>query len=83
MTLFPFGIILYGVQAFISFVGIVGLTKWKQLSNPLRLFEVYILISVAIEVVESVMAEYNIRNLWVFHCSDFVELFFYSCLYVL
>ena len=83
MTLFPFGIILYGVQIFVCFVGIVGLRKWKQLSKPFRLFEVYILFSIAIEVVESVMANYNIRNLWVFHCSDFVELFLYSCLYVL
>jgi hypothetical protein len=83
MTLFPLGIILYCVQAFICFVGIVGLKKWKQLSKPLRLFEVYILFSIAIEVVESVMAEYNIRNLWVFHCFDIVELFLYSFIFFL
>ncbi len=83
MTLFPIGIILYGVQTFVCFVGIVGLRKWKQLSKPLRLFEVYILFTVAIEVVEGVLAEYNIRNLWVVHCFDFVELFLYSCLFFL
>jgi len=83
MTLFQIRIIAEIVIVFKLAVGLVGVRKWKQLTRPLRLLDVYILFGIAISIVEGVMAFNNIRNLWVIHLNRVVELFFYSCIYFL
>jgi hypothetical protein len=83
MTVLQARIIAEIVIVFKLAVGLVGVRKWKQLTKPLRLLDVYILFGIAISVVEGVMAFYNIRNLWVIHLNRVVELFFYSCIYFL
>jgi hypothetical protein len=82
MTVLQIGNIVFGtVQIFTCFVIIVGLRKWKQLSRPLRFFEVFIIFSLAVTIVEGILADYNIRNLWMQHWVSLFELSAYSYLY--
>jgi hypothetical protein len=83
MTVFQARIFVYITQVFILTVGIIGFWKWRQLTRPLRLLNVFILISFVILIAELVMGFYSIRNLWVIHLHRVVELFFYSYIYYL
>ena len=76
-------IIIGTVQVFTCFVIIVGLRKWKQLSRPLRFFEVFIIFGLAATITEGILANYNIRNLWMQHWVSLAELSVYSYLYFL
>ena len=81
MTLFQIRIITEIVIVFMLVVGIVGLRKWKQLPTPLRILDVYILFTVAHEIVKAIMSFYNIRTLWINHWFTVIELFLFSCIY--
>jgi hypothetical protein len=81
MPLFPALILVYITQVFTVVVGLVGLRKWKQLPTPLRILDLYILITVYFEVARGVMAFSNIRNLWINHWFTIIELFLFSCIY--
>ncbi|RPI01198.1 MAG: hypothetical protein EHM64_16095 [Ignavibacteriae bacterium] len=84
MTLLQIGKLVFViVEAFECVVGIVGLRRWKQLTPPLRLFEVFIWFSLVVVIIESIMANFNIRNLWMQHWYSLFELLAYSILYYL
>jgi hypothetical protein len=69
---------MYLTQAFTCLVGVIGLRKYGQLSAPLRVLELYILISVCIDIVKDVMMLYNIHTLWLSQCFSVVELFLFA-----
>jgi hypothetical protein len=62
-------------------VGIVGVRKWKQLPISLRILDLYILFTVAFEIVMDIMVHYNIRTIWAHHWFGVIELFFLSSIY--
>ncbi len=81
MTLFQIRIIFFIVQLFTLAVGIVGVRKWNELPTPLRILNLYILFDFTSDVITSIMASLNIRNLWVNHWFTVIELFLFSCIY--
>ena len=75
MTVLQIGHIIFDiVQVFAFFVIIVGARKWKMLSHPLRFFEVYISIGLAGTIMEGILADHNIRNLWMQHWVSLFDL---------
>jgi hypothetical protein len=58
---------------FVSFVGVVGLLRFRQLSRPLRYIEGYIIYSVASGWIEYVLGVYHIHNLWLFHFNTLIN----------
>jgi hypothetical protein len=82
MTVLQIGHIIFGtVQIFTCFVVIVGMRKWKKLSPPLRFFEVFLSLGLIVTFVEGLLADHNIRNLWMQHWVSLFELSAYSYLY--
>jgi hypothetical protein len=73
-----FNIAMYLTQAFVCFVGIVGMRKYKQLGTASRVLELYILLSVGIDIVKDVMMVYNVHTLWVSQCFSVVELLLFA-----
>jgi len=60
---------------FITLVSVIGIVKYKHLSNSLRFIEWYVVSSVISAWIEHVLGSYyHIHTLWLFHFNTFIEL---------
>ncbi len=70
-------VVVYSVQLFVCTVGIVGFLKYKQLINPLKFLEWYVICSLANDILIDIMVYNKIRTLWVWQCFAVFELFIF------